>query len=61
MVALIAYLLLKLTELTYLSTQTIYKISRLIDLNLMERLSIMNLLKPDKTTVEQIKFERLKI
>ncbi len=63
LIALISYLLLKLTQLTYLSKQTLYQICLLIGANLMERRGIMELLnpcsvrlKPDKSSVEQMSF-----
>ena len=66
LIALIAYLLLKLTQLTYLSKQTLYQICLLIGVNLMERRSIMELLnpssarlKPDINSVKQLDFELL--
>lgn len=64
LIALISYLLLKLTQLTYLSKQTLYQICLLIGANLMERRDIIDLLnpcskrfKPDKSSVEQMDFE----
>lgn len=66
LIALISYLLLKLTQLTYLSKQTLYQICLLIGANLMERRLIMELLnpcskrlEPDKNSVEQMNFELL--
>lgn len=63
LIALISYLLLKLTQLTYLSKQTLYQICLLIGANLMERRDMMELLnpcsarlKPDKSSVEQVTF-----
>ena len=63
LIALISYLLLKLTQLTHLSKQTLYQICLLIGANLMERRDIMELLnpcsarlKPDKNSVEQVTF-----
>jgi IS4 transposase len=46
LVALISYLLLKLTQLTHLSKQTLYQICLIIGVNLMERRDIMELLNP---------------
>ncbi|MFT5707484.1 MAG: hypothetical protein ACI9ES_001779 [Oceanospirillaceae bacterium] len=67
LIALIAYLLLKLKHLTYLSDQTLYQVRLLFGTNLMDRRSIMELLKsivkplkPDKNGVEQKNFELLK-
>ena len=66
LVALISYLLLKLTQLTYLSKQTLYQISLIIGVNLMERRGIMELLnpcsgrlKPDKNSVEYRQYNLL--
>lgn len=66
LIALISYLLLKLTQLTHLSKRTLYQICLLIGANLMERRSIMELLnpysmrlKPDKRSVEQMNLELL--
>jgi IS4 transposase len=66
LIALISYLLLKLTQLTYLSKRTLYQICLLMGANLMERRSIMELLnpcsvrlKPDKSRVEQMHLELL--
>ena len=63
LIALIAYLLLKLAQLTYLSKRTLYQISLLVGVNLMERRSVMVLLnlsgkrrKPNKNSVEQMDF-----
>jgi hypothetical protein len=66
LIALIAYLLLKRAQLTYLSKRTLYQISLLVGANLMERRSVMELLnpsgkrrKPDKNSVEQMDFSML--
>ena len=66
LVALISYLLLKLTQLTYLSKQTLYQICLIIGVNLMERRDIMELLnpcserlKPDKNSVEHRQYDLL--
>jgi hypothetical protein len=53
-------------SLTYLSKQTLYQISLIIGVNLMERRGIMELLnpcsgwlKPDKTSVEHRQYNLL--
>jgi hypothetical protein len=48
----ISYLLLKLTQLTYLSKQTLYQVCLLIGANLMERRGIMERLNPSFKTIE---------
>jgi hypothetical protein len=48
----ISYLLLTLTQLTYLSKQTLYQVCLLIGANLMERRGIMERLNPSFKTIE---------
>ena len=58
LVAMIAYLLLKIIKLTHLKDISLLKLSRLIGINIMNRLCISELINPDKAAAGRLKNER---